>query len=71
MENVLVESALQHGIWAALFVGLFIWVMRDHARREEGYKAIIHELTEKFGKLDESVRDLSVKLGNEIKKGGD
>ena len=63
MENILIESAVQNGLWAALFVGLFLWVMRDHAKREEGYKEIIHGLTEKFGKLDESIKKLTDKLG--------
>lgn len=66
MDTVLMESAIQHGLWATLFVGLFLWVMKENSKREDGYKAIIHELTEKFGKLDESVKKLTEKLEGRI-----
>ena len=62
MENLMIENAIQHGLWATLFVGLFIWTMREHSRREKGYKEIIHELTEKFGAIDESIKALAAKL---------
>jgi len=63
MENtLLLETIIQQGAWASLFVVLFIWVLKDHARREKAYHATIDKLTEKFGKLDDSVKELTARL---------
>ena len=62
MENILIEGALSHGLWASGFVFLFIWTLREHKQREREYREVIRELTQKFGRLDESVRKLTEKL---------
>ncbi len=66
MEKSLLELAAANGIWAALFVFLFIYVLYDSRRREAKYQkaieqnqSIIKELTAKFGILEDVQKDVS------------
>ena len=66
MENTLMELAAANGIWAALFVFLFIYVLYDSRRRENKYQKtieenqnIIKELSSKFGILESVQKDVS------------
>ena len=59
------DSAAANGIWAALFVFLFIYVLYDSRRRENKYQEIIHdnqiiikELSDKFGIVDDIKYDV-------------
>ncbi|WP_406242337.1 BhlA/UviB family holin-like peptide [Tissierella carlieri] len=65
MEKSLMDSAAANGIWAALFVFLFIYVLYDSRRRENKYQEIIHdnqiiikELSDKFGIVDDIKYDV-------------
>ena len=42
------ESALNSGLWAMLFVGLFITQMKDSKAREEKYQTLIDSLAKKL-----------------------
>ncbi|MBO7156425.1 MAG: hypothetical protein J6V83_03365 [Clostridia bacterium] len=42
------ETALNSGLWAMLFVGLFITQMKDSKAREEKYQALIDALAKKL-----------------------
>ena len=66
MENTLMELAAANGIWAALFVFLFIYVLYDSRKREKKYQeiiednqSIIKELSSKFGILEDVQKDVS------------
>jgi hypothetical protein len=37
----LYEAAWQHGIWALLFVALFVWVLKQNEKRENRYIQVI------------------------------
>ena len=42
------ETALNSGLWAMLFVGLFITQMKDSKAREEKYQTLIDALAKKL-----------------------
>lgn len=74
MEKSLMELAAANGIWAALFVFLFIYVLYDSRKREGKYQqtihdnqAIIKELSEKFGIVDSIKNDVSY-IKDELKR---
>ena len=56
MWETIWETALNSGLWAMLFVGLFITQMRDSKAREEKYQALVDSLAEKL-KIVEEIRD--------------
>ncbi len=50
------EVALNSGLWAMLFVGLFITQMKDSKAREEKYQQLVDSLAEKL-KIVEIIKD--------------
>ena len=46
MWQEIFNLAIKNGLWAVLFTGLFIFVIRDSTRREKKYQEIIKELSE-------------------------
>ena len=48
MWELIWDQALNSGLWAMLFVGLFITQMRDSKAREEKYQALVESLAEKL-----------------------
>jgi len=59
------EQALNSGLWAMLFVGLFITQMRDSKAREEKYQALVDSLAEKLKIVEEIKEDIDV-IKNEL-----
>lgn len=66
MEKTLLELGVANGIWAALFVFLFLYVLFDSRRREGKYQETIREnqnvitqLCEKVGIIDNIQKDVS------------
>ena len=47
-EEVL-NLAIKNGLWAVLFMALFIFVIKDSANREKKYQETISNLTEHLG----------------------
>ena len=47
-EEVL-NLAIKNGLWAVLFMALFIFVIRDSTNREKKYQETISNLTEHLG----------------------
>ena len=43
-ENIL-TSALNNGLWAALFVALMVYILRDMDKREKKYEKLIDDLS--------------------------
>lgn len=74
MEKSLMDLAAANGIWAALFVFLFIYVLYDSRRRETKYQEtikenhdIIKQLSEKFGIVD-NIQDDVKYIKDELKR---
>jgi len=66
MEETLFKLATNNGIWATLFVFLFLYVLYDSKQREGKYQdtiyenqTIIKELSDKFGIMDNIQKDVS------------
>lgn len=51
------DMALSNGIWAALFLALFVYVLRDSRRRERKYQAVIDELAARLKVVADVRRD--------------
>jgi uncharacterized protein YktB (UPF0637 family) len=73
MEEILVKSGVQYGIFAALFIWLLIYVLKENSKREEAYRTtiadnqeIIKGLTDKLDIVDDIKEDVSV-IKEEIK----
>ena len=45
MESKLIEAASSQGIWALLFIVLFIYTVRDGKQRESKYQSVIEKLS--------------------------
>lgn len=59
-EEVL-NLAIKNGLWAVLFMALFIFVIKDSANREKKYQNTISNLTEHLGvvkSIKEDVDDI-------------
>lgn len=74
MEKSLMDLAAANGIWAALFVFLFIYVLYDSRKREGKYQEtikenqdIIKQLSEKFGIVD-NIQDDVKYIKDELKR---
>ena len=65
MWETIWEQALNSGLWAMLFVGLFITQMRDSKAREEKYQALVDSLAEKLKIVEEIKEDIDV-IKNEL-----
>jgi len=52
--------------FAALFVGLLIWVMKQNNRREERYQSTIDKLTNALGDV-ESIKSTVEKINEKLK----
>jgi Na+/phosphate symporter len=62
METEIIKLALSQGLWAALFVGLFFYVLRENSKREQNYQAIIQGLSEKFGSIEKGIEEIKAEL---------
>ena len=49
MWDEILTLAIENGLWAVLFLGLFIFVIRDSSNREKKYQKTIKDLTENLG----------------------
>ena len=74
MEQTLLDLAAANGLWAALYVFLFIYVLYDSRNREKKYQltiqenqAIIKELSQKLGIVEDIQRDV-VDIREELKR---
>ena len=74
MEQTLLDLAAANGLWAALYVFLFIYVLYDSRNREKKYQiiiqenqAIIKELSQKLGIVENIQRDV-VGIREELKR---
>ena len=61
-DNIL-SMAINNGLWAGLFVGLMVYILRDSDKREKKYQEIIGNLTSRLVVVEEIKQD-----AKEIKK---
>jgi hypothetical protein len=54
----LMKAALSQGLGYALFVFLFIYVLKTTGEREKKYQSIIDKLTEKFNIIEDIKGDV-------------
>ena len=62
------ETALNSGLWAMLFVGLFITQMKDSKASEEKYQALVDSLAEKLKIVEVIKEDIDIIKEELIKK---
>lgn len=74
MEQTLLDLAAANGLWAALYVFLFLYVLYDSRNREKKYQltiqenqTIIKELSQKLGIVEDIQRDV-VDIREELKR---
>lgn len=74
MEQTLLDLAAANGLWAALYVFLFIYVLYDSRNREKKYQitiqenqAIIKELSQKLGIVENIQKDV-IDIREELKR---
>lgn len=61
MWDEILNLAIKNGLWAVLFMGLFIFVIKDSASREKKYQDTIKDLTTHLGvvnSIKEEVQDI-------------
>lgn len=46
------------GPWAVLFVGLFVWVLRQNQKREDKLIEVLEKLTDSYEKLASDVKEI-------------
>ena len=67
MIDEIINLAISNGLWAVLFVLLFLYQIKNSTKREKKYQDIIENLTNSFGIL--KTIDANVKaLNKEIVK---
>ena len=59
MWSDIFNIALSNGIFAALFVALLVYVLKDSRKRETKYQNIIDVLSTKLNTVDEIKEDVS------------
>lgn len=55
--QVLIETALEQGIWAALYIYLFFRMLKENAAREEKYQAMIDHLSTDIAEGIENIQE--------------
>ena len=58
MWDQIMEYAATDGIWALLFLALFVYQLKDSRKREEKYTATITSLTEGLNALEGIKQDI-------------
>lgn len=55
MENILLELGAANGLWATLFVCLFLYTLYDSRKREKEYQITIRDNQSIIGKLSDTI----------------
>ena len=61
------EAAINSGLWAMLFVALFVLQIKDSKAREEKYQNLINSLAEKL-EIGEIIKDDIEEIKEIVKK---
>ena len=57
--NELIKIVISNGVFASLFVFLFLYQLRDSARREKEYRTTINDLMKHLEVIDEVKSEVS------------
>ena len=74
MWEQILDLAIKNGLWAVLFLGLFVFVLKDSKQRENKYQQTIKELTQHLGVVNdikkevEEVKEVVFKKSKKSKK---
>lgn len=74
MWDQILDLAIKNGLWAVLFLGLFIFVLKDSKQRENKYQQTIKDLTKHLGVVNdikkevEEVKEVVFKKSKKSKK---
>jgi len=63
-DNIL-SLAINNGLWAALFVGLMIYILRDSDKREKKYQQTIEELAgalQIVREIKEDIKEMKIRM---------
>ena len=52
------DLAIKNGLWAVLFLGLLIFVLKDSKQRENKYQQTIKDLTDHLGVVHEIKKEV-------------
>jgi protein-S-isoprenylcysteine O-methyltransferase Ste14 len=65
LEQTLLAFFQTQGPWALLFVGLFLWVLRENQKREARLIDVIDRLSDKYDEMAADLREIkdSLRLG--------
>ena len=55
MENILLELGAANGLWATLFVCLFLYTLYDSRKREKEYQLTMRDNQSIIGKLSDTI----------------
>lgn len=75
MWNEILDLAIKNSLWAVLFLGLFVFVLKDSKQRENKYQQTIKDLTAHLGVVNEikkqvqEVKEFVFKKSKSTKKG--
>lgn len=62
MENELIKYFITQGAFAALFVWLLFYVLKENSKREGNYQGIIKELTNLLPTIKQDVEEIKNKI---------
>ncbi len=69
MFSDLIDLAISNGLWAALFVALFLYVLKDTSNREKKYQLTISTLSEHLNvvkDIDKKVDEINAKVKSKV-----
>ena len=58
MWSDILDLAIKNGLWAVLFLGLLIFVLKDSKQREKKYQQTIKDLMEHLGIVKEIKKEV-------------
>lgn len=67
----IIEQVLANGLWAALFIGLMIYILKDANIREQKYQKVISDLTNNIKLINEikiDIKEIKEKLNDKKNK---
>ena len=66
MINQIMELALSNGLWATLFVGLLLYILKDTSSREKKYQITIASLSNHLAVVND-IKEEVKEINNKIK----
>lgn len=67
METALLDSAIKNGLFAIMFVFLFIYMLKENKEREQKYISTIDKLSDKIGIVEE-IREDIIEIKSDIEQ---